>query len=179
MSRFALPLILLTAFLDILSIGILIPVLPEIVSAYGMTGSWVGYSQGLFATGMFLGGILFGRMSDRIGRRNTLILTSTLNLAGYLAVAFEPEKIASIFGGFALAPLIVFLIGRSIGGFGSAGFSVVQAYISDISSPEERTRRLGLIGAMFGLGFIAGPAFGGLLAPIVGVHGVAWGGIIF
>ena len=69
-------LILTTAFLDILGIGILIPILPDIIKNFGVAEHWNPYSQGIYSIGMFLGGLIFGRLSDRFGRKSLLILTS-------------------------------------------------------------------------------------------------------
>lgn len=157
-----LPLILATAFLDILGLGILIPVLPDIILYFGVSESWNPYSGGIYSIGMFIWGLIFGWLSDKYGRRRLLIVTTSLNLIWYITTWFSlswwilPLSLSAMF--------VFFLIGRSISGLGGAGFSVVQAYISDISTRENRAKNMGLIGAAFGFAFLVGPALGGLLA---------------
>lgn len=157
-----LPLILATAFLDILGIGILIPILPDIIRNFSVAEHWNPYSQGIYSIGMFLGGLVFGRLSDLYGRKHLLIVTSWLNLLGYIVLYLSlsqdilPLETSTLF--------IVFIAARFISGLGGAGFWVVQAYISDISKPTEKTKNMGFIGAAFGLAFLIGPAIGGLLS---------------
>lgn len=115
--------------------------------------------------GMFLGGFVFGRLSDKFGRRPMLMITTLFNFFGYLLIVYSPL-------------FWIFLVGRFIWGLGGAGIGIVQAYVSDISSKENRTIRLGFIGAMFGLGFLIGPAIGGLLASF-GNHFVGYAGAFF
>ncbi len=89
-QRFQFPLILATAFLDILGIAFLIPILPFLIRDYGMSGAWVGYTLAIYSMGMFLGGFLFGKLSDKYGRKKILILTSFFNILGYLSVIYAP-----------------------------------------------------------------------------------------
>ena len=163
-QNFQFPLILATAFLDILGIAFLIPILPFLIRDYGMSGAWVGYTLAIFSLGMFLGGFVFGKLSDRYGRKKMLILTSFFNVLGYLTVIFAPH-------------FLIFALGRFVAGLAGSGIGITQAYVSDISSPETRTKQMGLIGAMFGLGFLVGPGIGGLISTIsytaVGVAGLA------
>jgi MFS transporter, DHA1 family, tetracycline resistance protein len=158
-------LILATAFLDILGIGILIPVLPDIIAHFGVSEAWNPYSQGVYSIGMFLGGLVFGRLSDKYGRKNLLSVTTSFNLLGYIILWL------SLSSGMISANLgllfIVFLVARFVSGLGGAGFPVVLAYISDISTPANKTKNMGMIGAAFGLAFLIGPAIGGVLS--------AWG----
>lgn len=83
-------------------------------------------------------------MSDYYGRKNVLTVTVLFSLIGYLIFGFSDN-------------LTVYLIGRFIAGIGAAGFAVAQAYISDISTPQERTKNMALMGAMFGIGFMVAP----------------------
>ncbi len=155
-------LILTTAFLDILGIGILIPILPDIIKNFGVAEHWNPYSQGIYSIGMFLGGLIFGRLSDRFGRKSLLILTSWLNLVGYSILFLSLSKNLLPFETSIL--FMIFIVARFISGLGGSGFWVVQAYISDISKPAEKTKNMGFIGAAFGLAFLIGPAIGGLLS---------------
>lgn len=107
-------LILATAFLDILGIGILIPVLPDIISHFGVSESWNPYSQGIYSIGMFLGGLVFGRLSDRYGRKNLLTVTTSFNLLGYIILWFSLSTgiISSDIG----ILFIIFLLARFVSG---------------------------------------------------------------
>lgn len=156
-----LPLILITAFLDVLGMGILIPILPDIIIHFGVNESWNPYSQGIYSIGMFIGWLLFGRLSDQFWRKNLLIVTSAFNLVWYIIVWLSLS--ATLFSLPLSLMFLVFLTGRIIWGLGGAGYGVVQAYIADISTSENRAKNMGMIGAMFGLWFLVGPAFGGLL----------------
>lgn len=118
-----------------------------------MGPEWVGYSMAVYSLGMFFGGLVFGRLSDKYGRKPLLMVTTLFNFLGFFFIVYAPT-------------FLIFLAGRCIAGLGGAGFGVVQAYIADISTKENRTRRFGLIGAAFGLGFLIGPAIGGILAGL-------------
>lgn len=111
--RSHLPLILLTAFLDILGVGILIPILPDIIIHFGVNEAWNPYSQGIYSIGMFLGGLIFGRLSDAYGRKNLLTVTTGFNLIGYIVVWLSlSDKLP-----FSLSILfLIFLAGRAISG---------------------------------------------------------------
>lgn len=158
-------LILITAFLDILSFGILIPNLPDIILGFGMSESWTAYSQGFAAIGTFIWGLFFGKLSDIYGRKRMLVYTSGLNLLGFILLFCS--LILTIGTSFSVAWIstlfLLFIVSRIIWGLGGAGFWVVQAYISDISAPSERTKNMGLIGAAFGFAFLVWPAIGWLL----------------
>ncbi len=161
-SKSQLPLILATAFLDILGIGILIPILPDIIRNFSVAEHWNPYSQGIYSIGMFLWGLIFWWLSDIYGRKHLLIVTSWLNLLGYVILYLSLSKHILPFEMNIL--FIIFISARFISGLWWAGFGVVQAYISDISKPAEKTKNMGLIGAAFGLAFLIGPAVGGLLS---------------
>jgi DHA1 family tetracycline resistance protein-like MFS transporter len=112
-------LILATAFLDILGIGILIPVLPDIIAHFGVSEAWNPYSQGVYSIGMFLGGLVFGRLSDKYGRKNLLSVTTAFNLLGYIILWLSLSSgIISADIGFLF---VVFLVARFISGLGGAG----------------------------------------------------------
>ncbi|MBC7503868.1 MFS transporter [Candidatus Gracilibacteria bacterium] len=155
-------LILATAFLDILGIGILIPVLPDIISHFGVSEAWNPYSQGIYSIGMFAGGLVFGRLSDKYGRKNLLSVTTSFNLLGYIILYFSLSS--GIISADMAILFIIFLAARFVSGLGGAGLGVAQAYISDISTPTTKTKNMGMIGAAFGLAFLIGPAIGGLLS---------------
>jgi MFS transporter, DHA1 family, tetracycline resistance protein len=163
-QKYTLPLILITAFIDVVGIGILIPVLPSLIASFGQSGEWVAYTAAIYSLGTFAGGFIFGPLSDRLGRKPMLICTSLANTLGYAILIFSPT-------------FVWFLIARLISGLGGAGFGVIQAYISDISAPADRARKLWLMGAAFGFGFLIGPALGGALS-LISVYAVAIAGII-
>lgn len=153
--RAALGFVFVTALLNMLSFGVVIPVLPRLVAQ--LAGGDVGraaYYLGLFGTAwalmQFLFAPLLGMLSDRYGRR-PVILASNLGLGiDYVVMA--------------LAPSIPWLfIGRVVSGVTSASMPAAAAYISDVTAPAERARAYGLFGAAFGIGFIVGPAVGGWL----------------
>ncbi len=167
--------ILVTLVLDILGIGIVIPVLPEIVT--GMLGGdesraafWYGSIAASYALAQFLFAPVLGALSDQIGRRPVLLVS----LAGF-GVNYV------LFG---LAPNLAWLFAaRVLCGVCGASFTTCNAYIADISKPEDRARNFGLVGAAFGIGFIFGPALGGLLGELgprvplfvaAGLAGVNW-----
>lgn len=163
-----LPLILATAFLDILGMSVLIPVLPDLTAHFHQAESWTMWTQSVYAIGMFFSGFFIGNLSDKYGRKNLLIVTSSFNLLGYI-VTLLALQFGSTVGIMGFAG---YLLARLVAGIGGAGFGVVQAYISDISSPEEKTKNMGLIGAAFWTAFLVGPAIGGTIAQLAGVEGI-------
>lgn len=157
-TRRALAFIFCTVTLDVLSLGLMIPVLPTIVLGF-MGGDTAGAAEvfGLFATvwGLmqFFFSPLLGAMSDRFGRR-PIILISCLGLGlDYIFMALAPS-------------LTLLFIGRVISGITAATISTAFAYIADVTKPEARAKAFGLVGVGFGLGFVLGPALGGLLGGI-------------
>jgi DHA1 family tetracycline resistance protein-like MFS transporter len=153
----AVPFIMLTSLLDVIGIGLIIPVLPLLVGEF--TGGrepqayWYGVLVVTFGLAQFLCAPLLGAISDRFGRRPVLLL----GIAG-LGVTFLVTG---------LTRSLWVLVGvRLLGGGLSANLAVAQAYVADITPPEKRTPALGKLGAMFGLGFVLGPMLGGLLGNI-------------
>ena len=146
--------ILLTVFLDMLGIGLVIPVLPTLVGTL-TTGRdqqsyWYGALLASYGTMQFLGAPLLGALSDRFGRRPVLLAAIFGLGLNFLLTAISPW-------------LWLLLVSRLIGGATGASFSVASAYIADITSPEKRSKSFGTLGAVFGLGFVCGPMLGGLL----------------
>jgi DHA1 family tetracycline resistance protein-like MFS transporter len=150
--------IFVTLALDILGIGLIIPILPRLVEQFhggdfASASHTVGLLTALYALMQFLCAPLLGSLSDRLGRR-PVILTSLLGSGlDYFLLAFAPN-------------LGWFYAGRIIAGITGANFAAATAYIADVSPPEKRAANFGLIGAAFGLGFILGPALGGLLGNV-------------
>ena len=155
--RAALPFILIVVFIDVLGIGLAMPVLPMLVGDYtpsrDLQSYWYGVLVIVYGLMQFFCAPLLGALSDRFGRR-PVILASIFGLGlHYLLLAVAPS-------------LAFMLLARVIGGVTGASFSVANAYASDISSADRRAKSFGLIGAAFGLGFIFGPMLGGLLGSI-------------
>ena len=151
--------ILVTLLLDTLGIGLIIPVMPRLVASFfegdlAAASRYYGVFIAAYAAMQFVFAPILGGLSDRFGRR-TVILSSLFGAAlDYVLLAFAPD-------------LLWLFIGRVIAGITGASFSAATAYIADVTPPERRAQSFGMIGAAFGLGFIVGPALGGLLG---GVH---------
>jgi DHA1 family tetracycline resistance protein-like MFS transporter len=150
-----LPFILVTVFLDTLGFGFVIPVLPALVAT--MTPDkqsqayWYGLLLGSYGFAQFFSAPLLGAISDRFGRR-AILLVSIFGLGlNFFITAISPW-------------LWLLLVSRLIGGASGASFTVAGAYAADVTTKEERSRSFGLLGAIFGLGFICGPVLGGLLS---------------
>ncbi len=149
--------IMIAVLIDMISIGLIIPVLPPLVG--GFTGSqadhafWYGVVSFAFGFANFFGSPVLGALSDRYGRRPVLLLGF-----GGLALSFFVTGLAT-----ALWMLVVV---RLFSGAMQANAAVAQAYVADISAPEERAKRFGMLGAMFGMGFVLGPVMGGVLGDI-------------
>ncbi len=181
MQKNNLSLILVTAFLDLLGFWIFLPLFPELIAYFWYPGSWTAYSQWIYAFWMFIGGLIFGRLSDLYGRKNILLITSIGNLFGYILLYLSIHNFSniqhSIYGFMLSAGFLMYIFSRFIAWLWGAGFSVIQAYISDISTPENKTKNMGLIGAMFWLGFLVWPMIGGMLS-VFGISTAVLGCII-
>ncbi len=149
--------VLAVVFLDMLGIGIAVPVLPllvgEFVTSPDEQAHWFGILAATFGLMQFLCMPLLGALSDKIGRKPVLIFSSAGMAVNFLLTAWAPT-------------LALLFLGRLVGGACSASMSTASAYASDISTPENRAKTFGMIGAAFGLGFICGPMLGGLLGDI-------------
>lgn len=149
--------IMVTVLLDMMAIGLIIPVLPHIVGTFTSSPSeqawWFGAVALAFGLANFFGSPVLGALSDRFGRRPVLLV----GIAG-LAVSFFVTAAATV--------LWVVVAVRFFSGAMQANVAVAQAYVADITPAEDRARSFGLIGAMFGIGFILGPVAGGLLGAI-------------
>ncbi len=154
-SRSRLGVIFLTVLIDLIGFGIVLPILPMYAQRFGAQGIGYGALIFVFSAMQFLATALLGRVSDRIGRRPILLTTMLINAAGYVLFAFAPS--------YALL-----FVARVISGFASGNISAAQAYVADITTPAERSRGMGTIGAAFGIGFVLGPLIGGLADHYVG-----------
>jgi MFS transporter, DHA1 family, tetracycline resistance protein len=152
-SKYALAFIFITIFVDTVGLGVIIPVTPKIIEQLTHEGlseaaRYGGWLMFVYSAMQFLCAPLIGNLSDRFGRRPVLILS-------LLAIGVD----YTITG---LAPTIAWLfVGRFLSGIAGASYSTANAYIADVTPPEKRAQNFGLVGAAFGLGFIAGPALGG------------------
>lgn len=157
-QRLALSFILATVTLDAIGIGLIFPVMPDLIEE--VTGRplaeaalWGGVLATSFAVMQFLFGPLIGALSDRFGRRPVLLLSLAVMAADYLVMALAGS-------------IWLLLVARLVAGITAATFATAGAFIADITPPDQRGRRFGLIGAGFGVGFVLGPLIGGLLAAI-------------
>jgi MFS transporter, DHA1 family, tetracycline resistance protein len=153
----AMPFILITVLIDMVSIGLIVPVLPLIVGTFTASPAeqtfWFGAVSFSFGIANFFGAPILGALSDRHGRRPVLL------------IGFSGLALSFIVTGLATA-LWMLIVVRLFSGMMQANAAVANAYVADITAPEERARRFGLLGAMFGMGFILGPVMGGLLGAI-------------
>ncbi len=138
-------------FIDLIGFGIIIPLLPFYAEYYQASPEMVGLVMATYSFTQFLAAPFWGRLSDRIGRRPVLLIS----LAGAAA--------AYVWMGFAESLWMLFAV-RAVGGAMAGNISAAFAYVADITTRENRAKGMGMIGAAFGLGFIAGPAIGGILA---------------
>ncbi len=140
--------IFLTCFIDIMGFGIVIPVLPLYAEHFGATPLEIGWLVGIFSLAQFFFAPVWGKVSDRVGRKPVLLVGLVGTVAGYVAMGLAGS-------------VLMLMVGRLIDGIAGANISAAQAYLADISSAENRAKAMGLLGAAFGLGFVFGPALGG------------------
>lgn len=145
--------IFLTIFIDLVGFGIIIPLSPYLAKHYGANEIEVGLLQASYSLMQFLFAPLWGRLSDRYGRRPIILISLLGGGISYLLFAFSTQ-------------FWMLLVSRSLAGLFGGNISAASAYIADITPPESRSKNMGLIGAAFGLGFIFGPVFGGVLSHI-------------
>ncbi len=140
-------------FIDLLGFGMVIPVMALYAERLGAPDSQIGWLMTGYSLMQLVFTPIWGRLSDRYGRRPLLLLSIVMTAVGFL--------------GYALAPDFRWLLAsRLFAGVATANIAIAQAYIADVTPPEARARGMGLIGAAFGLGFVLGPALGGLLSAI-------------
>ncbi|MCL4107871.1 UNVERIFIED_CONTAM: hypothetical protein GTU68_001188 [Idotea baltica] len=159
--------------IDAMGIGIIVPVMPDLLSEVSKSdlasaAVWGGILSTVFAIMQFVCGPLLGNLSDRYGRRPILLLSLAVMAVDYLVMAIAGS-------------IWLLLIARIVGGITAATSSTANAFIADISKPEEKSANFGLVGAAFGIGFVIGPIIGGLLgnefgprAPFYAAAGVAF-----
>ncbi|MDH4460301.1 MAG: TCR/Tet family MFS transporter [Spirosomataceae bacterium] len=150
--------IFITLLIDVLGIGLIIPVLPALLQE--LTGKslseisqYSGWMMACYSIMQFIFSPIMGGLSDQYGRRPVILLSLFGFSLDYLLLAFAPN-------------LAWLFVGRILAGITGASFTTASAYIADVSKPEDRSKNFGVIGAAFGIGFIIGPAVGGLLADM-------------
>jgi len=141
--------VFLVVFIDLMGFGIVIPLLPLYGERYHPSPALFGLLMAVFSLMQFLFAPVLGRLSDRFGRRPILLLSLAGSVAGYLLFGLQHS-------------LALLFLSRIVSGVMGANVATAQAVIADVTKPEERAKGMGLIGAAFGLGFILGPAIGGL-----------------
>ena len=157
-SKYALYFILITVLLDMIGFGLIIPVLPKLIETVGQVplaeaskvGGWMFFAYSL---AQFAFGPLMGNLSDRFGRRPLLLLAIGGLMLDYILQAWAPT-------------LGWLYFGRALSGICGASWVIANAFIADITAPEERAKYYGMLGAVFGLGFVLGPAIGGPLGDL-------------
>jgi DHA1 family tetracycline resistance protein-like MFS transporter len=153
--RAALAFIFAIVLLDVIALGIVIPVLPKLIqSMLGGDTRWAAEMFGFFSTVwalmQFVCSPVLGALSDRFGRRPVLLISMTGHGLDYILMALAPS-------------LAWLFVGRVISGITAASFSTAYAYIADVTAPDKRAAAFGMVGAAFGIGFVLGPALGGVL----------------
>lgn len=152
----------LTVFVDVLGLTLVMPLLPFYAEHFGASPLVVGMLTASFAICQFIAGPVLGRISDRVGRKPTLLASQLGTFLGFLVLG-------------SASSLWMLFLGRMIDGLTAGNLTIAQAYISDVTRPEERTRAFGLIGIAFGAGFLIGPALSGELAGRFGYAFPAFG----
>ena len=154
-KRTSLLIIFLTIFINMVGFGVVIPVLPLYAERFGATTWEIGWLFGIFSLIQFFASPILGQLSDRFGRRPVLLISTLGTAAGFIIMGIGQT-------------LTMLFVGRIIDGASGGSIGTAQAYVADITAPEDRSRAMGLIGAAFGLGFIFGPAIGGVTAAHFG-----------
>ena len=142
--------IFFTVFIDMVGFGIVIPVLPLYAEHFRATPVEIGWLTGIYSGMQIIFVPILGRLSDRFGRRPILIVSLIGTAVGFLIMGWATS-------------LTLLFVARIIDGASGGNIATAQAYIADVSTPENRSRSMGVIGAAFGLGFTFGPMIGGLL----------------
>lgn len=161
--------IFLVVFVDLLGFSLILPLLPYYAESFGASQVITGLLVASYAAAQLVGAPLLGSQSDRFGRRPVLLLSIAGTITGFMLLGFAPALgrfLAPILGFESANPLIVAILflSRILAGLTGGNITIAQAYIADVTDEQNRSKGLGLIGAAFGLGFIIGPAAGGILS---------------
>jgi DHA1 family tetracycline resistance protein-like MFS transporter len=157
--RRALAIIFLIVFMDLLGFGVIIPQLPFYATAYNASALGVTILFSIYSACQFIAAPILGSMSDRWGRRPVLVFSQIGSVLGYVLLGMVPL----IHWSSAAVALGVIYLSRVIDGLSGGNISTAQAYISDVTTPANRAKGMGLLGAAFGIGFSVGPALGGIV----------------
>ncbi|RYF03436.1 MAG: MFS transporter, partial [Deltaproteobacteria bacterium] len=161
MVRSSLSILFTTIALDLIGFGMVVPLLPLYAKQYGASASAIAWLLATYSLMQFVFAPLWGRLSDRIGRRPVLLASIAGNVGALCLFASAPSY-------------LWLLLARTVAGVCTANIAVANAYVADITGPHDRARGMGIVGAAFGLGFVLGPFFGGELSTIWGVAAPAW-----
>ena len=150
--------VFVTVLIDAMGIGIILPVMPDLIReltdlTLGGAALWGGYLSFIYALMQFAAGPTLGNLSDRFGRRPVLLLSLFALAVDYLIMGFAPA-------------LWLLFVGRALAGIAGATYATANAFIADISPPQQRAQNFGLLGAGFGVGLVAGPLIGGLAGEL-------------
>jgi multidrug resistance protein len=156
-KRARLGIIFLTILIDMIGFGIVIPVLPLYAEQYGATALQNGLLVAAFSFAQFFFAPLWGKLSDRVGRKPVLFVSILATALGFLLMGLANS-------------LWLLFVARLVAGAAGGNIGTAQAYVADISTKEERAKAMGLLGAAFGLGFVFGPAIGGIASNYFGLH---------
>ncbi len=168
MSKPSVLVIFLTVFIDLVGFGIILPLIPSYGEHFGARGLVIGLIFASFSAMQFIFAPIWGRLSDRHGRRPILLISTAGAAASYLLFAYSTGL------GNHTAAIWLMVGSRMLAGVCGGNITVAQAYIADITTPAERSKKMGLIGVAFGLGFILGPFIGGVSLRHLGDTGPGW-----
>ena len=159
--------IFLTVFIDLIGFGMVLPLLPIFAKNFNANGFTIGMLMASFSAMQFIFAPLWGRLSDQVGRRPVLLLSTAGATVSYAMFAMG----CGVAGN---TGLLILFGSRIFAGICGANITVAQAYIADVTPPEDRSRKMGLIGMAFGLGFIFGPVLSGVGMHFFGMTGPGW-----
>ena len=159
--------IFLTVFIDLVGFGIVLPLLPIFARNLDASGFVIGCLMASYSAMQFIFAPVWGRLSDRIGRRPVLLVSTAGSAVSYALFAIGS-------GQTGMGALVLLFTARIFAGICGANITVAQAYIADVTPPEDRSKKMGLIGMAFGLGFIFGPALGGLGLKLGNISTPGW-----
>jgi len=147
--------VFLTLFLDLLGFGIILPVQPFYAESFGASATVVTLIGACYSLMQFIFAPLWGRLSDRVGRRPVILVSIAFSCVGWLILGFA-------------SALWMFVVSRLVAGFGNANLGTVQAVVADVTDAKDRAKGMGMVGAAFGLGFLFGPVVGGVFGARYG-----------